>query len=137
MIWLEKTDFEVQIKNELLGRVSSNNDANLQEAERMAISELQSYLRPKYDTEMVFSTIGNERHKTLVMLTVDILLYHLHSRVATGKIPTIRVDRYTEAKRILEDAAKGVIDLGLPRRVDDKGGVSSRLLWGSDKRREY
>ena len=137
MIWLNKEDFEVQIKEDVLNRVSSDNDAILQDAERMAISEIQSYLRPKYDLDITFSTIGSERHETIVMLTVDILLYHLHSRIPGGKNSQIRTDRYNEAKRILEGIVKGIIDLGLPRRVDDKGEVSGRLIWGSDKRREY
>jgi len=137
MIWLIQSDFDKQIKTDMLSRIIESNAAILDDSERAALAEVQAYLRSNYDVPAIFSTSGTARDAYILMITIDVLLYHVHSRNNPNQIPDIRRERYLEAKRTLEDIAKGVIDLGLPRSVDEDGDQITRIRYSSDGRRNY
>lgn len=137
MIWITHKDIEKQIKLDDLNKITYYDDALLHEAERAAISEVQMYLRSRYDTAQVFSTLSDDRNAIILMITIDILLYHLHSRLNPKQASETRQKRYDEAKRMLEDIMKGLIELDIPTRSNELGEVVSKLQWGSDGRRQY
>lgn len=137
MIWLTKEDFDSKIKPVILEEITEFNDSVLYENEKQAIAEIQSYLRSKYDINAIFSTIGDDRNDLIKMLVIDITIYHTLSKPNPRTVSEIRVNRYNEAKRMLEDASKGILDLGLPRVIKEDGKPQSKLRWGSDKRRNY
>lgn len=45
--------------------------------EERAISEMKSYLAPVYDVEAVFGARGEERHPLVLMMALDIAVYHI------------------------------------------------------------
>lgn len=138
MIWIALEDLDKQIKANILSEVTAGNDANILDSTELAtIAEVQSYLRAKYDVNVIFSATGNDRNALLLLIVIDIFLYHVHSRLNPNQIPEIRVKRYDEAKRMLEDIAKGIVDPGLPLLTAPDGETRSKLLHGSDGRREY
>jgi phage gp36-like protein len=136
MIWLVKEDFKPLIREAILNKIISEDDSLLHQAEAMSIQEVQMYLRQKYDVAAAYSTLGDTRNKVLLMITMDILLYHIHSNLNPSAIPQIRIDRYEEAKRMLEKIAKGEIDIDLPFLTTEEG-IKTNFRWGSDARRRY
>lgn len=73
-------------------------------------------------------TLGDNRSQRLVMVMVDITLYHIHSRIAPRNIPELRINRYKAACNWLSDAAHGLITPNLPQNQPQ---VGSRIQWGS------
>lgn len=68
-------------------------------------------------------TSGDNRSQQLVMYMVDIVLFHLHSRIAPRNIPQLRYDRYRNAKQWLKDAANAIITADLPVIQPAQGNV--------------
>ncbi len=113
MIFLVKTDLLPLIDLMTLDAIIDNNDTFLTGAESRAIQEMTSYLNVRYDVVKIFNnTLG--KNELIVMYLSDILLYHLHSRIAPDNIPELRENRYKEAQGWLEKVADGFIAPILP-----------------------
>ena len=54
-----------------------------------------------------FWMLRDGRNAQMVNYMIDIVLYHLHSRIAPHNIPDLRVKRYDDAIKWLKDCAKG------------------------------
>jgi phage gp36-like protein len=121
MIFLVTNDFDTQIRADVLTKITDNEPTLLDEMELAAIEEIQSYLF-RYDVAATFDTTGTARNRLLVMYCVDVMLYHLHSRVNPRQIPELRYVRYEAAKKWLESVSRGQIIANLPQKTDDNDG---------------
>jgi hypothetical protein len=82
-----------------------------------------------YPTDTSKWTLGDNRNAQVVNYMVDIVLYHIHSRIAPKNIPDLRVKRYDDAISWLKNCAKGDwITASIPL-IQPKQGMRSR--WGS------
>lgn len=138
MVWLEDNDFRKQIKLDLLDKIIDSDTGLLHDAELAALEEMQSYLRVRYDVAAAFRTTGTDRNPLLVMFLVDMLLYHIHSRLNPRQIPQMREVRYDTALKALKMYAEGKLLIDLPR--PDLSTADSTEQQGitviSDKRRD-
>jgi len=135
MIFLTKNDFEGQIKTHTLDRITGNDDTVLDQPELFAISEMQGFLKPRFDVAAIFAATGSARSPIIVMFAVDMLLYHLYSRLDPSQIPQIRIDRYENAVEYLNMVAGGKLSPDLPPLVNEEGGIYNKFHIGSDARR--
>ena len=79
-------------------------------------------------------TEADSRNPQLVNYCIDVALYHVHSRIAPRNIPELRVKRYDDVIKWLENAAQGkFITAALPL-IQPKQG--ERIRWGSDIKRQ-
>ena len=79
-------------------------------------------------TDITKWTLGDNRNQQLVNYCIDIVLYHIHSRIAPRNIPELRVHRYQDAIKWLEGAAEGkYITAAIPILQPKSGG---RIRWG-------
>lgn len=76
---------------------------------------------------------GDNRNQQMVMYMVDMVLFHLHSRIAPRNIPQLRLDRYRDAKEWLKDSAIGNITADLPIIQPAQG---NRIRFGGDVKNE-
>ncbi|RYD57463.1 MAG: DUF1320 domain-containing protein [Sphingobacteriales bacterium] len=68
--------------------------------------------------------LGDSRNHQLLIYTIDIALYHLHSRLSPGNIPKIRLARYSQAISWLKQVAAGELTIDLPRLpATEKGRI--------------
>lgn len=70
----------------------------------------------------VYFTPGDNRNQQIVMYTIDITLFHLHSRISPRNIPQLRMDRYEAAISWLKMAMKGFITADLVKLQPPQGG---------------
>ncbi len=68
-------------------------------------------------------TLGDNRSQQLVMMMIDITLYHVHSRIAPRNIPALRGNRYDAAIKWLEMANTGTITANIPILQPAQGRV--------------
>ncbi len=80
-------------------------------------------------TNAVFFSKSDNRDQQMVLLLCDIVLYHLHARIAPRNIPELRVKRYDDAIAWLKMCAQGDITPALPE-IQPKGG--SRIRYGGN-----
>lgn len=121
MIYLLTADFKTQISEDVLTKITEADPTILTEAERIAISEVTSYIF-RYDVAATFAQTGNARDGYFVSIIVDIVLYQIHKRVNPRQIPEIRFVAYQDAKKWLEAVSKGLIVANLPKKNDDADG---------------
>lgn len=137
MAFLTDDDYKIQVKDTELTTILGN--ATRLNAENAAQAEMTGYLAVRYNVVAVFAAAGSNRNNHIVMLMVDITLYHLFSRLTPGQVPQIRIDRYNEAKNWLEMVAKGQLLPDLPLAGDADGdGVDDKnvVQWGGRAKRD-
>lgn len=74
-------------------------------------------------------TAGDNRKPQMVAYMLDIILYHVHIRIAPMNIPDIRVKRYDEVVEWLKNSAKNEwLSAPIATYQPSQG---ARILWGS------
>ena len=82
-------------------------------------------------TNTTFYTKTDSRDQQMVLYLIDIVLYHLHARIAPRNIPELRVKRYDDAIDWLRMCAEGKVTPNLPLLQPMQG---NRIRWGSNIR---
>lgn len=120
MAFITDEDYEVQVRNEILKLLDGTpENFSVRQAERMAIDQIKNFLSGRYDVATIFDATGDARDQYLVMITIDIALYHLWSKRAPRMIPEYRKTRYDDALAWLTDVGQGDITTGLPAIATD------------------
>ena len=126
MPYLAAIDYRSQIKDEIINNVI-NTDASLRlDMESKAEAQMRSRLAIRYDVTTIFNQTGANRNAEIVMYYIDMVIYHLHSRISGGQIPQTRIDRYNEAMNWLDKVAAGsYLPQNLPQIIDADGDGTS------------
>lgn len=133
-MFITDEDYRVVIGENALKVVSQASQDTRDKAEQEACEEIAGYLRPKYDTEAVFTAQGDARNRLLVMVAADIALYHMAASQPQKLGSEIRKERYERAIKWLEGVQAGKIIPDLPAPVDEEGTPTGGLLiYGSQK----
>lgn len=77
----------------------------------------------------IYFVAGDNRSQQTVTYMIDIVLYHLHSRIAPRNIPQLRIDRYKDAKEWLDGVADGAYNANEFPLIQPSQGT--RIRWGS------
>jgi phage gp36-like protein len=118
--------FNNKVYTALQINVGSSPDLNPQQWGLGTAYTIPSNINPNNTT---YWTIGDNRNAQMVNYMIDIVLYHIHSRIAPKNIPDLRVKRYDDAISWLKNCAKGDwITASLPL-IQPKQGMRAR--WGS------
>lgn len=115
------TDFDVQVRQEILTLLDGSDEKTAVElAARMATDQIRQYIGGKYDCDTIFAAEGDDRDHFIVMITIDILLYHLWAKRAPRKIPEYRATRYQDALDWLKAVGSGEMQSALPQLPPDE-----------------
>ncbi len=133
-MFITEEDYRVVIGENALKVVSQASQEIRDNAELEACEEIAGYLRPKYDTEAVFSAEGENRNRLVVMYAADIALYHMIAAMPQKMGSEIRKERYERAIKWLEGVQAGKIIPDLPLNTDEDGiPTGDLLIFGSQK----
>jgi len=130
MKFISKEEITSLVKLSILNDVTEENNNLLDVFESVALSEIDSYIGNKYNTTETFNRKGTERNQFLINIVIDILLYHLHSRLTPDQIPLIRTQRYEKAIAWLYQVSIGKITPPIPLNVLPFNSRSSESLFG-------
>lgn len=78
-----------------------------------------------------------KRNSLLIMIYIDISVYHYHARINSNQIPQIRADRYLDAIDKLKRIRKKELTPAIPRADLNEDGVPDSgaiVMWSNDKR---
>jgi hypothetical protein len=100
--------------------------------EKIALSEYATEYDStgNYPNNTTYWTYGDNRNQTIVRITVDIALFHLHSVINPRNIPALRKDRYDSAVEFLTMCMEGKLNPVLPE-YDAQSGY--KLRFGSNE----
>ena len=134
-MFITDQDYQVVIGEQALKVVSQVSTENRANAETEAVEEIAGYLRPKYDTDAIFNTSGDDRNRLIVMYTCDIAIYHMAASVPQKMGMEIRKERYERAIKWLEGVQAGKIVPDLPLATDESGDPTGiPFVYGSQKK---
>lgn len=137
-MFITDEDYKVVIGDQALKVVSQVSQENQANAETEAMEEIAGYLRPKYNTEAVFSAAGTDRNRLVVMYTCDIALYHMAASTPQKMGMEIRKERYERAVKWLEGVQAGKIVPDLPLAMDEYGEpVGMPMVYGCQKKLKH
>jgi hypothetical protein len=89
-------------------------ESTLDAAELVAIEQVTSYLRTRFDMVATFSAVGTDRNPLIIMYMIDLILYHLHSNTPGRVVPKVRGDRFDAAITWLEKVNDSKLEPTLP-----------------------
>lgn len=132
-MFITDEDYDVQTQTDVLRLLDSSDDKHrLRQAEKYAMGEINKRLAGRYDMTAVFSKTGDDRDAYILMIAIDIAIYHLYSQKAPRQIPEYRQIRYDNALEWLRDTGTGSNPTDLPPIPSDefKGQVR---IWSIHK----
>jgi phage gp36-like protein len=132
MSFLTRDDYRTLIKDQSLRQVIQDNEAVLGEAEQMAQAEMESYLNQRFDVAVEFAKTDTDRNPLLVMYMLDLVLYHLFTRITPRMVPETRGMRYENAINWLKRASDGRLSPNLTRKEDEDGDNTTRSRHGGN-----
>lgn len=129
-------DYNASIHQEILDAVIRSDSTIIEVVEDRAIAEMRGYMSRRYDCDKVFSAEGKERNELVLMMAIDIAIYHLFCIHNPRMMPEIRVERYERAIKWLEGIRKGDITVdGLPEVESEVMDTASQFQIRSNRKR--
>ena len=124
-------DYDASIHREILDALlrhdsPTEDSAIIEICEDRAIEEMRSYMNKTYDCEAIFSAAGSERNQLVLMMALDIAIYHIFCQHNPYKISKVREDRYNRAVEWLKAVAAGKITIAdAPRLPEEEQAQNS------------
>jgi phage gp36-like protein len=130
------SDYDASIHREILDAITREDPTIIEVCQQRAIAEMRSYLCKRYDCDALFAASGDDRNQLVLMMLLDIAIYHLFCIHNPQKLSQIRRDRYDRAVEWLRAVAAERISIAdaplLPQDVRAAG--SQFLLRGNGRR---
>lgn len=112
--FIELSDYDASIHRDILDALTRNDNAIVEICEDRAIAEMRGYLSGHYDCDKLFAATGDERNQLVLMMALDIAIYHIFSIHNPQKLTQLREDRYDRAVEWLKAVKKGMSVDGVP-----------------------
>lgn len=141
-MFLSEDDYRVVCDEVELDVLTQSDEAIRQKSERVAMEEVASYIRPRYDVAAAFAAQGDERNMMLVQVVANIALYYLAHWLPEGMSLERRQVSYEKAIEWLVRVGKGSTMPELPTYTDGDGSAegsvsgSGQIRFGSEPRSE-
>ncbi len=115
MAFITDNDYDVQTQSDVLRLLDGSQDKHrIRQSEKYAIAEIKKHIGGRYDMEAIFGKTGEDRDAYILMITIDIAIYHLYSQKSPNKIPEYRQIRYDNALEWMRDVGNGTRPTDLP-----------------------
>jgi len=109
--FIDINDYDASIHRDILDSLVREDESLVEICEDRAIAEMRCYLSGRYDCDTIFSTSGKSRHQLILMMALDIAIYHIFSIHNPVKLSQLRKDRYERAVEWLKAVASGSISI--------------------------
>lgn len=134
--FIDISDYDASIHRDILDTLVRDDESVIEICEDRAVSEMRSYLSRRYDCDALFSAVGDARNQLVLMMAVDITVYHIFCIHNPMKLSQMRKDRYDRAREWLKQVAAGDISVdGAPLLPDDELQAHSQFMMISNKKR--
>lgn len=134
--FIKKEDYHASVHAEILDAVTRADSSIIELCQERAISEMKGYLAKRYDNGKVFGAEGKDRNQLVLMMALDISIYHIFSVHNPRNISQVRVDRYKRALEWLRRVRRGDEDIdGLPELEPEERDKTSQYLFKSNTKR--
>ena len=134
--FVELTDYDASIHREILDSLVREDKNIIEICEDRAIAEMRGYLSKRYDCDRMFSAIGNERNQLVLMMVIDITVYHIFCIHNPQKLSQVRKDRYERAVEWMKGVLHEDISIdGAPLLPEEERAAKATVLIKSNRKR--
>lgn len=129
-------DYDASVHREILDALVRDDESLVEICEDRAIAEMRCYLSKRYDCDAIFSASGTERNQLILMMVIDIAVYHIFCIHNPQKLSQIRKDRYERAVEWMRAVADEEISIeGVPLLPEDERAAKASLMFKSNRKR--
>lgn len=134
--FVDITDYDASIHREILASIARDDSAVIHICEDRAIAEMRCYLSRRYDCDKIFSASGTSRNPLVLMMVLDITVYHIFCIHNPQKLSQIRKDRYERAVEWMKAVAREEVSIeGAPLLPEELRATASPFLIKSNPKR--
>jgi phage gp36-like protein len=134
--FIEQTDYDASVHREILDALTREDETIVEICEDRAIAEMRGYLSRRYDCNRIFSASGSNRNQLILMMAIDIAVYHIFCIHNPQKFSQMRKDRYDRAKEWLQQVADEDISIeGAPLLPEEERQAKATFLIKSNRKR--
>jgi phage gp36-like protein len=134
--FIKTEDYDASIHREILDAITREDSAIVEICEDRAIASMRGYLSHRYDTDAIFSAEGTERNQLVLMMAIDIAVYHIFCIHNPQKISSVRKDRYERAMEWLKQVAAEDISIdGAPLLPKEERLSAASFITKSNRKR--
>lgn len=97
---------------------------------------MRGYLSKRYDCNAIFSASGEERNQLILMMVIDIAVYHIFCIHNPQKLSQVRKDRYERAVEWMKAVANEEVSIdGAPLLPEEDRARKAALMFKSNPKR--
>lgn len=129
-------DYDASVHREILDALVRDDQSLVEICEDRAIAEMRCYLSKRYDCDAIFSASGEDRNQLILMMVIDIAVYHIFCIHNPQKLSQVRKDRYERAVEWMRAVADEEISIeGVPMLPEDERASKASLMFKSNRKR--
>ena len=129
-------DYDASVHREILDALVRDDESLVEICEDRAIAEMRCYLSKRYDCDAIFSASGEDRNQLILMMVIDIAVYHIFCIHNPQKLSQVRKDRYERAVEWMRAVADEEISIeGVPMLPEDERASKASLMFKSNRKR--
>lgn len=129
-------DYDASVHREILDALVRDDEALVEICEDRAIEEMRSYLSKRYDCDAIFSAEGKDRNQLILMMVIDIAVYHIFCIHNPQKLSQVRKDRYERAVEWMKAVANEDISIdGAPLLPEEERAAKASVMFRSNPQR--
>ncbi len=134
--FIQPSDYDASIHKDILDSVTREDEAIIEVCEERAISEMRAYIENRYDCDALFAATGDDRQPLVLMMLIDITVYHLFCIHNPMKLSQMRKDRYDRAVAWMNAVNKGNVNITGAARIstEERKSQSAVLIRSNPKR---
>ena len=136
-MFIEKEDYRTVCSPRELEVLQQADTPTRLRAERVAMEEVASYLRTRYDIDRAYAAIGNERNAHLVQICVNVTLHYLVQCLPQKMASAHRAEQYERTIEWLRLAQAGKVTASLPLAGESPNQNSFPCMAGGMKKQTY
>lgn len=135
MAYLAIDDYHDQVQADILQTIINADDSLRTQMELKVESLMSDYFNVRFDVANIFNKTGTARNHTVVLHYINMVVYHLCSRLAPSQVPQTVSDKYSDAIEWLKMVAAGKLAPDLPTVVSDGVDTKANIKYGSETKR--
>ena len=134
--FVQLSDYDASIHREILDALTRSDESVVEICEDRAIAEMRCYLSKRYDCDRIFSATGDARLQLVLMMVIDIAVYHIFSIHNPQKLSQLRKDRYDRAVEWMKAVAAEDISIeGAPLLPEEQRAAHAAFRIHSNPKR--
>lgn len=134
--FVQLSDYDASIHREILDALTRSDESVVEICEDRAIAEMRCYLSKHYDCDRIFAATGDDRLQLVLMMVIDIAVYHIFSIHNPQKLSQLRKDRYDRAVEWMKAVAAEDISIeGAPLLPEEQRAAHAAFRIHSNPKR--